>query len=1084
MVASKNGAARVNGHASRKASSQATGARAPSHSSRWLDVEKRKVSSIPAEWTRSIVAGLPSGEGAFGSATLPDPSAFGAGVDGFGMRNMPLNASGGFGSFSSPVVRVGITLSDAERVTRPFEQNPWVRAAIKAIAGGFVQMRPRIFDRSPEEDGAQAIDVPDLERLLQTPNPAMTRRRFMRAIATDLKLCGESFNFLQDKEGKPVPTNADGTFKEWPARVIPASGRLVQHQVDKNTGMPVAYRYKTNAQASSGDAGYSETFPAESVIVIIDYDPTYIIRGVGDVQALTREIALYFDAQRYLEASVRNGGQPGGFITFKTRMSSEELLVRQDVLNDELLDGETGQKYKILDNEARFTPNPTKPKDLEYRSLLEWLREAILAALGVPPPVVGIYDSATYNNVDTAYRELWRGPNGILTLAAEIDDAFTTQLVRRCAGLDRRLTTAEFFFDSEHVKVLREDRTEQVDKATEVAARGVGVSTNAALAAMGSDAEVEGGDFSSTHADTPKQIQTTTKARSQERGGGDLVDEEILSGEPVYPPDGGTPELRSALLGWLQDYVAATVAKVTAAAEEPEIISRSFAGLARMLTRSLDNIFDPEDLTSLEWNELILDDSEWIARMSEAVGEPLEDIFRAGLAQALLDAPDGPILTMSDPSVFKALASQEIKLTEGVTARAAQRVKVAILEALASPGGDPAAGLSMRERIRAVLPDLTPKLEKVFGTLEARAATIAQTEYGKADSTARMAQYRASGVTEIQWFTSRDSAVRASHKPLHGEKVPLGARFSNGLRFPLDPDGTAGEVINCFPGSTLVQGAFVGGLKAAYSGPLVEVVTANGHRLSVTPNHPVLTMDGWVPAGKLKEGMSCLRYSDDVGNAALRNVDQQDGPVSIEEAFHSIGSVGTRRLRVVRALDLHGDAAFTDREVEVVDINGELLVDGPASSAQDVSEFSLVTPDAGPVASSARSLLLRGDGSSARSVPRSGALALDSGATALLDAPPLDVLLIGSAARLDAVASQEARDRGTADPRFLRQLLQAGSGLVTPDKVVRVRVVDFDGHVFDLQSVGGWIAAQSLIHGNCRCTYRPSKRLKPDPETL
>lgn len=32
---------------------------------------------------------------------------------------------------------------------------------------------------------------------------------------------------------------------------------------------------------------------------------------------------------------------------------------------------------------------------------------------------------------------------------------------------------------------------------------------------------------------------------------------------------------------------------------------------------------------------------------------------------------------------------------------------------------------------------------------------------------------------------------------MDGETVPIDAKFSNGLRFPRDPDGPADEVINC-----------------------------------------------------------------------------------------------------------------------------------------------------------------------------------------------------------------------------------------------------------------------------------------------
>tara|TARA_R110002167_G_scaffold26380_3_gene90884 strand:- start:13210 stop:13575 length:366 start_codon:yes stop_codon:yes gene_type:complete len=99
--------------------------------------------------------------------------------------------------------------------------------------------------------------------------------------------------------------------------------------------------------------------------------------------------------------------------------------------------------------------------------------------------------------------------------------------------------------------------------------------------------------------------------------------------------------------------------------------------------------------------------------------------------------------------------------------------------------------------VKAALPKLTPELKKVFGSKEARAATIAQTETGQAENTARITQYTASNVDQITWVASEDEATRASHLAVHGTIITLGGTFDNGLKFPHDPDGHASEVVNC-----------------------------------------------------------------------------------------------------------------------------------------------------------------------------------------------------------------------------------------------------------------------------------------------
>lgn len=50
---------------------------------------------------------------------------------------------------------------------------------------------------------------------------------------------------------------------------------------------------------------------------------------------------------------------------------------------------------------------------------------------------------------------------------------------------------------------------------------------------------------------------------------------------------------------------------------------------------------------------------------------------------------------------------------------------------------------------------------------------------------------------EQQWMATLDMRTRHSHRQLDGQHVKVGAKFSNGLRFPGDPDGAGSEIWNC-----------------------------------------------------------------------------------------------------------------------------------------------------------------------------------------------------------------------------------------------------------------------------------------------
>lgn len=82
-----------------------------------------------------------------------------------------------------------------------------------------------------------------------------------------------------------------------------------------------------------------------------------------------------------------------------------------------------------------------------------------------------------------------------------------------------------------------------------------------------------------------------------------------------------------------------------------------------------------------------------------------------------------------------------------------------------------------------------------------RAMTIARTEAHRIQTKATMdAQHKAKnkGADVVkQWDASLDKKTRDSHRQVDGEIRELDEPFSNGLMYPGDPDGGAGEVINC-----------------------------------------------------------------------------------------------------------------------------------------------------------------------------------------------------------------------------------------------------------------------------------------------
>jgi len=134
-----------------------------------------------------------------------------------------------------------------------------------------------------------------------------------------------------------------------------------------------------------------------------------------------------------------------------------------------------------------------------------------------------------------------------------------------------------------------------------------------------------------------------------------------------------------------------------------------------------------------------------------------------------------------------------------------------------------------------------------------------------------------------------------------------------------------GSHMHCVVGDTKVSAYdLLGAQRRYYQGPLVHIVTASGNDLTITPNHPILTTNGWVAAGEVNDGdyLVCAGFGHgNVGNAP----DEHHVQPKVEDVFSSLCFLNPSGLLAMptTAEDFHGDAA-EGVEVNVVRADGLL----------------------------------------------------------------------------------------------------------------------------------------------------------------
>jgi SPP1 gp7 family putative phage head morphogenesis protein len=163
----------------------------------------------------------------------------------------------------------------------------------------------------------------------------------------------------------------------------------------------------------------------------------------------------------------------------------------------------------------------------------------------------------------------------------------------------------------------------------------------------------------------------------------------------------------------------------------------------------------------------------------------LEPIWRASMSRGVDTVAEQAGVKIdfhfTDPRVQQLLANRRQDI-RGVN----ERMLVELHEQMAE-------GLAQNETEE----DLRRRVLDYFGGERANSRTVARTETFSAFSGGRFEGMREAEIKTHRWVTARDLRVRDTHAALEGERAMVGEPFRNGLRFPLDPGGAAGETINC-----------------------------------------------------------------------------------------------------------------------------------------------------------------------------------------------------------------------------------------------------------------------------------------------
>lgn len=690
---------------------------------------------------------------------------------------------------------------NTEEWIRTFRTNPRL-AVVERIASDLSFAEGKLF-RVDENGDEQEITAHPFLDFWANPNPLheMSSAALWRLLEIYLKLKGEGYFIMErDEFGRP-------------AELWPVPTHWVQ--MTPYQGFPYYTVRLTNGQLME--------VPVDDMFVMKDLDPyDPFKRGLGQSEALADEIETDEYAAKFQKRFFFNDATPN--IIIGMPKSTEEQRKRFLAEWMQRFKG-VFQSHGVATVNGDVTVNKIgeSMKDMDMVNGRTFLRNAALEHYGVPREIMGITESS--NRATSEAAQFIYAQNVLMPILRRREEAINHQLIP--------------WFGDDLVWHFDDivPRNQEFDKAVGLDGWNAGLLTkDEAREKLGMPPCKVGGDvyktqFSDVYVhedDDPAEVSTAAANLQYAEGsppletGGQQEIEITDQGEPL--DDSSTVEIGDGSDTIELEGVKAADRKASRLQQAQRQLLEAEREQARRFELATMKYFREQN-NRLEaalggtqkadasvWDALFaampdygVVDGAWV-RLDETERERLVSQFVAGLIdwpgeEAALNAIFEPLWKES----YDKGAELAAKLHNITAVQRPELVSTAKLR-----GGSRVRGITQttKDTIGRIVSNalehgdsretIAKQIQQEMQTSASRARTIAAQECNTSLLTGNFDMMKKAGAGTKTWHVTNPAVARPSHKRLNGVTVPIDGKFSNGCRFPCDPDcSDASEVVNC-----------------------------------------------------------------------------------------------------------------------------------------------------------------------------------------------------------------------------------------------------------------------------------------------
>lgn len=320
-----------------------------------------------------------------------------------------------------------------------YKTQPWVKAAIDRTANSIARLPMKVYSNPDQPNELERVREGALYELLKMPWYANGNLQV-----------GTQFDFLQaivkniGWHGNMVFVKSRARIGEPPSELIPSNA---SYWSTRNSGGTNVYVF------DPGNGTDKLTFWPEEVVHFKFWAPGKGTWAPSPMEAIRRTLILEDAAQRSMISAFEHGMRQAGFFSAPKEMPEAQFQRIRAQMAEKYGGPDNAFKTMLFDNGITWQAMSNNAEESQLVELRRLNREEVAATFGVSPPMIGILDRSTFNNIEELHLMMY---DDLDVWAELIEQTLAAQLISTEATMDGQ------YMEIDLNKILRGDPMKRI----------------------------------------------------------------------------------------------------------------------------------------------------------------------------------------------------------------------------------------------------------------------------------------------------------------------------------------------------------------------------------------------------------------------------------------------------------------------------------------------------------------------------------------------------------------------------------------------------------------------------------------------